>query len=107
MREQRAKLSRGNNVAKAMDYMLKRWIAFPPTHQRIEGGAMKANTVERPAQPAGATIHARACPRQQRERGKAIRRLFKLREKASAEIERLIALSGWAKSRVIVTGGNE
>jgi transposase len=28
MREQRAKLSRGNDVAKAMDYMLRRWIAF-------------------------------------------------------------------------------
>jgi transposase len=28
MRGQRAKLSRGNDVAKAMDYMLKRWIAF-------------------------------------------------------------------------------
>jgi hypothetical protein len=28
MREQRAKLSRRNDVAKAMDYMLKRWIAF-------------------------------------------------------------------------------
>jgi hypothetical protein len=28
MREQRAKLSRGNDVAKAMDYMLKRWTAF-------------------------------------------------------------------------------
>jgi transposase len=28
MREQRAKLSRGNDVAKAMDYMLKRWHAF-------------------------------------------------------------------------------
>src|SRR5712675_925996 len=28
MRDQRAKLSRGNDVAKAMDYMLKRWIAF-------------------------------------------------------------------------------
>jgi transposase len=28
MREQRAKLSRGNDVAKAMNYMLKRWIAF-------------------------------------------------------------------------------
>ena len=28
MREQRAKLSRSNDVAKAMDYMLKRWIAF-------------------------------------------------------------------------------
>ncbi len=28
MREQRAKLSRGNDVAKAMDYMLKRGIAF-------------------------------------------------------------------------------
>ena len=28
MREQRAKLSRGNDIAKAMDYMLKRWSAF-------------------------------------------------------------------------------
>jgi transposase len=28
MREQRAKLSRGNDVAKAMDYILKRWVAF-------------------------------------------------------------------------------
>jgi len=28
MRGQRAKLSRGNDVAKAMDYMLKRWSAF-------------------------------------------------------------------------------
>jgi transposase len=28
MRQQRAKLSRSNDVAKAMDYMLKRWIAF-------------------------------------------------------------------------------
>jgi transposase len=28
MREERAKLSRGNDVAKAMDYMLKRWPSF-------------------------------------------------------------------------------
>jgi transposase len=28
MREQRAKLSRGNDLAKAMEYMLKRWTAF-------------------------------------------------------------------------------
>ena len=28
MREQRAKLSRGNDAAKAMDYMLKRWPSF-------------------------------------------------------------------------------
>src|SRR6187551_1560622 len=28
MRERRAKLSRGNDVAKAMEYMLKRWTAF-------------------------------------------------------------------------------
>ena len=28
LREQRAKLSRGNDVAKAMEYMLKRWAAF-------------------------------------------------------------------------------
>ena len=29
MRERRAKLSRGNEVAKAMEYMLKRWTALP------------------------------------------------------------------------------
>jgi hypothetical protein len=28
MREQRAKLSHRNDIAKAMDYMLKRWNAF-------------------------------------------------------------------------------
>ena len=28
MHEQRAKLSRGNDLAKAMDYLLKRWSAF-------------------------------------------------------------------------------
>ena len=28
LREQRAKLSRGNDLAKAMDYMLKRWDGF-------------------------------------------------------------------------------
>jgi transposase len=28
MRAQRAKLSRGNDVAKVMDYMLKRWSVF-------------------------------------------------------------------------------
>lgn len=28
MREQRAKLSRGNDLARAMDYMLKRWASF-------------------------------------------------------------------------------
>ncbi len=28
MREERAKLSRGNDIAKAMDYMLKRWPSF-------------------------------------------------------------------------------
>src|SRR5262249_36971703 len=28
MREQRAKLSRSNEIAKAMDYMLKRWASF-------------------------------------------------------------------------------
>jgi transposase len=28
MRKQRAKLSRGNGLAKAMEYMLKRWTAF-------------------------------------------------------------------------------
>src|SRR6202041_2153351 len=29
MREQRAKLSRGHDLAKAIDYILKRWAAFP------------------------------------------------------------------------------
>src|SRR5204862_5535190 len=28
LREQRAKLSRGNNLTRAIDYMLKRWTAF-------------------------------------------------------------------------------
>ena len=28
MREQRARLSRANDLARAMDYMLKRWVAF-------------------------------------------------------------------------------
>jgi len=28
IREQRAKLSRGNDIAKAIDYMLKRWASF-------------------------------------------------------------------------------
>jgi hypothetical protein len=28
MREQRARLSRNNDLARAMDYMLKRWTAF-------------------------------------------------------------------------------
>ena len=28
MREQRAKLSRGHDLAKAIDYILKRWAAF-------------------------------------------------------------------------------
>ena len=28
LREQRAKLSRGNDLARAMDYLLKRWTAF-------------------------------------------------------------------------------
>jgi Tfp pilus assembly pilus retraction ATPase PilT len=32
MREQRAKLSRGNDVAKAMDYMLK-WLGRVPVHR--------------------------------------------------------------------------
>jgi transposase len=28
MREQRTRLSRGNDLAKAMDYLLRRWLAF-------------------------------------------------------------------------------
>jgi transposase len=34
--EQRAKLSRGNDVAKAMDYMLKRWTAFTRSHLSVK-----------------------------------------------------------------------
>jgi hypothetical protein len=51
---------------------------------------MKPSTVEQPARPADATIAA-GHARQQRERDKALRRVAKLRQKASAEIERLIA----------------
>jgi hypothetical protein len=50
---------------------------------------MKISTAERPAQPAGATITPELV-RQQREREKALRRLARLRQKASDEIERLI-----------------
>jgi transposase len=46
MREQRAKLSRGNDVAKAMDYMLRRWSAF--THFLEDGRiCMSNNAAER------------------------------------------------------------
>ena len=41
MREQRAKLSRGNEVAKAMEYMLKRWTAF--THFLDDGRICLSN----------------------------------------------------------------
>src|SRR4051812_42304320 len=41
MRAQRAKLSRGNDVAKAMDYMLKRWSAF--TRFLDDGGICLSN----------------------------------------------------------------
>jgi transposase len=41
MREQRAKLSRGNDIAKAMDYMLKRWPAF--THFLDDGRICLSN----------------------------------------------------------------
>ena len=46
MREQRPKLSRGNDVAKAMDYMLKRWPAFT---RFLEDGriCMSNNAAER------------------------------------------------------------
>jgi hypothetical protein len=54
----------------------------PPT-------STSANNSGRSARPAGATITP-GLAQQQRERDKAIRRLFKLREKASAEIERLL-----------------
>ena len=45
MREQRAKLSRGNEVAKAMEYMLKRWTAF--THFLDDGRASACQTMQR------------------------------------------------------------
>jgi len=38
MREQRAKLSRGNDLARAMDYLLKRWPAF--TRFLDDGGSV-------------------------------------------------------------------
>jgi transposase len=41
MREQRAKLSRANDVAKAMDYLLKRWAAF--THFLDDGRICLSN----------------------------------------------------------------
>lgn len=46
MREQRAKLSRGYDVAKAMDYMVKRWTAFThfPNDGRIR---LSGNAAER------------------------------------------------------------
>ncbi len=46
MREQRAKLARGNDLAKAMDYMLKRWAAFT---RFLEDGriCLSNNTAER------------------------------------------------------------
>jgi hypothetical protein len=50
---------------------------------------MKTSTVERAARPAGATIPP-GLARQQRERERTLRRLAKLRQKASDEIERLI-----------------
>ena len=50
MREQRAKLSRSNDVAKAMDYMLKRWNAFT---RFLDDGRIEidSNTVERSMRP--------------------------------------------------------
>jgi len=36
MRNERAKLSRHNHVAKAMDYILKRWDAFPASSRTDE-----------------------------------------------------------------------
>jgi transposase len=46
MREQRAKLSRRNDIAKAMDYMLKRWSAFT---RFLDGGriCLSNNAAER------------------------------------------------------------
>jgi hypothetical protein len=41
LREQRAKLSRGNDLAKAMDYLLKRWPAF--THFLDDGRICLSN----------------------------------------------------------------
>src|SRR5260221_5289955 len=59
MREQRAKLSRGNDVAKAMDYMLKRWIAFT---RFLEDGriCLSNNAAERGVR--GIAISGSFCP---------------------------------------------
>jgi hypothetical protein len=56
----------------------------PPTNASVD------THPERPAQPAGAGITP-GLARQQREREKALKRLAKLRQKASAEIDRLLA----------------
>ena len=55
LREQRPKLSRGNDLAKAMDYMLKRWPAFT---RFLDDGriCLSNNAAERAL--------ARYCPRQ-------------------------------------------
>ena len=60
------------------------------TSQHLEATIMKANIAERPAQPAGMSIPP-GLAQQERDRLKALRRLARLREKAAAEIERLLA----------------
>jgi hypothetical protein len=54
MREQRAKLSRRNDIAKAMDYMLKRWNAF--TRFFDDGRICLSNTP--PSEPCAASLWA-------------------------------------------------
>ena len=49
MREERAKLSRHNDVAKAMDYMLKRWDAFA---RFLDDGRICLSEQRRRASPA-------------------------------------------------------
>ena len=60
LREQRAKLSRGNDVAKAIDYMLKRWTAFT---RFLDDGriCLSNNAAERGAARHRSWVGSRGC----------------------------------------------
>jgi transposase len=64
MREQRAKLSRGNDVAKAFDYMLKRWTVF--TRFLDDGRICLSNNAAevslRPVPPCRMSFGGENCP---------------------------------------------
>ena len=62
LREQRPKLSRGNDLAKAMDYLLKRWLAFT---RFLDDGriCLSNNAAERAAARTPASARSRGCSR--------------------------------------------